>query len=257
MEEKERYVEKKTKRSQIVKKEKKLVSGNREVKKEKEEERKRRRDKRKKGNVREESLTKVTKNYRILKLFQGRIGGTKGGEEEEGTAIVRALPPLVTVVALFVDARPALVEAVVSALPVSLLQFHGDEPREYCESFARPYLKALRVREDTDLEARCDEYSTARGILLDSWVPGVPGGTGRTFDWRLAAMGLSCPVVLAGGLDAGNVAAAIRQLAPAAVDVSGGVESAPGCKDARKMYEFVAAVRRADRQASRGEHNDE
>lgn len=176
---------------------------------------------------------------------------------KEAEAIVEALPPLVTVVALFVDARPATVEEVLGALPVSLLQFHGDESRTYCEAFARPYLKALRVRDDTDLRARCEEYSSARGVLLDSWVPGVPGGTGRTFDWRLADMQLPRPVVLAGGLDAGNVSTAIQKLAPAAVDVSGGVESAPGRKDLRKMYEFVAAVRRADRQATKGEHDDE
>ncbi len=175
----------------------------------------------------------------------------------EAEAIVRALPPLVTVVALFVDAPSAFVEEIVASLPVSLLQFHGDESREYCESFARPYLKALRVRDDIDLEARCDEYRTARGVLLDSWVAGLPGGTGRTFDWQLAARQLSRPVILAGGLDAENVSQAIRQLAPAAVDVSGGVESAPGRKDVRKMYEFVAAVRRADRRGIKGEDNDE
>lgn len=166
---------------------------------------------------------------------------------EQAEAIAAVVPPFVTLVALFVDECPEQVNAVLEALPVGLLQFHGEESPDYCRQFARPWIKALRVRPDTDIGALARAYSGARGLLLDAFQEGVPGGTGKTFDWDLAPAGVALPLVLAGGLHPGNVAEAIAAVGPFAVDVSGGVEAAPGRKDPRRISEFVAAVREADR----------
>lgn len=166
---------------------------------------------------------------------------------EQAAEIAAAVPPFVTVVALFVDEPVELVERTLQHVPVDLIQFHGEETPAFCRQFARPWVKALRVRPGLDIRSACEQYGGARGVLLDSWQQGVPGGTGRTFDWALAPHDLPLPVVLAGGLNAGNVGAAIARLRPAAVDVSGGVESAPGIKDRTKIARFVAAVRAVDR----------
>ena len=162
--------------------------------------------------------------------------------------IARQVPPFVSVVALFVDAPPEQVRRVLDAVPIDLLQFHGSEDASYCRQFRRPWLKALRVRPGLDITGASADYAAARGLLLDAWRDGVPGGTGQTFDWNLAPRALSLPLVLAGGLHSDNVAAAIAALHPAAVDVSGGVEQAPGVKCAQKIARFVAAVRAADQQ---------
>ncbi|MEE4144087.1 MAG: phosphoribosylanthranilate isomerase [Halieaceae bacterium] len=161
-------------------------------------------------------------------------------------AIVAAVPPFVTVVALFVDEPAESIRRILESVPVDLLQFHGEEPAAFCEQFQRPWIKALRVQADMDLVAHCRQYRTARAVLLDSWQEGVPGGTGRTFDWDLAGGELPLPVVLAGGLGEHNVGEAVTRLRPAAVDVSGGVEQSPGRKDAGKIKRFIAAVRSAD-----------
>lgn len=163
----------------------------------------------------------------------------------QARAIIAALPPFVTTVGLFVDAERDEVDALLDALPLDLLQFHGDESPAQCEGYRRPYIKALRVRPGEDLAARCREYSTASGILLDTFVAGVPGGTGEAFDWSLVPADLDKPIILAGGLSAGNVAAAIRQVRPFAVDVSGGVEASKGIKDGEKIRAFLREVRGA------------
>jgi len=160
--------------------------------------------------------------------------------------ILAEVPPFLSVVALFVDEPASAVDRILSQVPVDTLQFHGDESPGFCNRFGRPWLKALRVREGVDVAAAVRDYAAARAILLDSWQEGVPGGTGRTFDWNLAPTALPRPVVLAGGLDDGNVGEAVRRVRPAAVDVSGGVESAPGVKDREKIRRFIAAVRAAD-----------
>ena len=162
---------------------------------------------------------------------------------EQAVAIVDVVPPFLSVVALFVDEPPASIERILSTVPIDLIQFHGDESPEFCQQFGRPWIKALRVKPGLDIAASCRKYRGARGVLLDSWKEGVPGGTGKTFDWSLAPGELSLPTILAGGLHAGNVGEAISTLLPAAVDVSGGVESSPGIKDADKIEQFVAAVR--------------
>jgi phosphoribosylanthranilate isomerase len=163
---------------------------------------------------------------------------------ERARAIVAALPPFVSVVGLFVNPLRAEVEATLEALPVDLLQFHGDEPPEFCESFARPYLKAVRVRPTTDLLAFQARYATARGHLFDAWHEELYGGSGKRFDWTLlnAAREGGSRCILAGGLDAENVAAACRSVRPWAVDVSSGVESAPGLKSAKRISQFIKEI---------------
>ena len=162
---------------------------------------------------------------------------------ERAAQIVSVVPPFVTVVALFVDELAANIARILDHLPVDLVQFHGNEDAAFCRQFGRPWMKALRVRAGMDLRGSCLSYEGARGILLDNWEAGIPGGTGRSFDWGLAEATLPLPVVLAGGLDEDNVAGAMSRVRPAAVDVSGGVERSPGIKDAGKVRRFVAAVR--------------
>ena len=172
--------------------------------------------------------------------------------------IVEALPPFVTKVALFVDPDSAEVRAVLDAVPVDVLQFHGDESRNLCSSFALPYVKAIRVGDDVDLLEYATRYGDAAGLLFDTFRVGdLPGGTGHRFDWsRLSPAlrtGLARPLILSGGLDSDNVADAIRAVRPWAVDVSSGVEErAPdgkprkGIKDAARIAAFVKGVRDAD-----------
>jgi phosphoribosylanthranilate isomerase len=155
--------------------------------------------------------------------------------------IVSGLPPFVSIVALFVDATPDEVYACINDLPMVMLQFHGDESAEYCEQFGRPYLKAIRVQVDTDFVHIANEYDAAAAILLDSYQPGVPGGTGQVFDWSLIKT-INKPLILAGGLNVDNVASAIKQVRPYAVDVSGGVEQAKGIKDKQKITAFMQEV---------------
>ena len=162
---------------------------------------------------------------------------------QQARAIIAALPPFVTTVGLFVNASRCELNEILDAVPLDLLQFHGDESPSDCEGFHRPFIKALRVKPGDDIAAAVACYGKASGILLDTYVPGVPGGTGEAFDWSLVPAGLSRPVILAGGLTAGNVGAAIAQVRPYAVDVSGGVESSRGVKDPERIRAFVAAVR--------------
>lgn len=163
---------------------------------------------------------------------------------EQARAIVAALPPFVTVVGLFVDAEAEQVCATRAALRLDVLQFHGDEPPEYCRSFGAPYLKAVRMREGVAISELAREYSDAAGLLLDAWHPDEKGGTGLKFDWTWARETCDMPIVLAGGLTPQNVAQAIRVARPYAVDVSSGVEATKGFKDADKMAAFLQEVYR-------------
>lgn len=151
-------------------------------------------------------------------------------------------PPFVMVVGLFVNADPAVVRETLAAVPIHLLQFHGDEDEDYCRQFDRPYIKAVRVKPGIDLAQYAVGFRSARAMLLDAFVDGYGGG-GKTFDWSLIPTDLGKPVILSGGLNAGNIGEAIARIRPAAVDVSSGVEAAKGIKDAEKIREFVAAVR--------------
>lgn len=156
------------------------------------------------------------------------------------------LPAFVTPVALFVNAPAQQVLDVVAAVPHVLLQFHGDEDAAYCRSFARPYMKALRVKPGMDIVAAAAGYAGACGLLLDAYVEGTPGGTGERFDWGLIPASLPVPLILSGGLDAGNVADGIRSVQPWAVDVSSGVEAAKGIKDADRIAAFMQEVKHAN-----------
>jgi phosphoribosylanthranilate isomerase len=156
--------------------------------------------------------------------------------------IASQLPPFVTAVGLFVDASPEYVREVLAQVPLNLLQFHGDETPEYCRQFGMPYLKAVRVRPETNLLQYAAAYADAKALLLDTYVSGTPGGTGVTFDWTVIPKALPLPIIVAGGLDAGNVSEAIKQCRPYAVDVSGGVERQKGIKDADKIAAFMRGV---------------
>jgi phosphoribosylanthranilate isomerase len=160
-------------------------------------------------------------------------------------ALVREVPPFVQSVGLFVNADPAFIAAVLQAVPLDLLQFHGDETPAECARFGRPYIKAVRVKQDTDLLKCAADFGAARGLLLDAFVPGVPGGTGERFDWGLVPANLPKPVILSGGLTPDNVAEAVRTVRPWAVDVSSGVEAAKGIKDAHKIARFIAKAKEA------------
>lgn len=161
-----------------------------------------------------------------------------------------AAGPFVSVTGLFVDADPEFVTSVLNRVPLQLLQFHGDEPEAYCVSFGRPYMKAIRMRPDVDVNAEIARYPSASGILLDAYRPGVPGGTGDTFDWTRVPRQSSVPIVLAGGLTAENVGDAITTTAVYGVDVSGGVESSPGKKNHKQIALFINNARRAAQKCS-------
>jgi len=166
-------------------------------------------------------------------------------EPDQAAAIARAMPPFVTVVGLFVNAEAATVREILSAVPLHLLQFHGDEDAAYCRQFDRPYLKAARMGPGFDLVQYAASFGSAQALLLDAFVDGYGGG-GKTFDWSMIPPGLPRPIVLSGGLDPDNVAEAVRRVRPPAVDVSSGVEAAKGVKDHAKIAAFIAGVRNAD-----------
>lgn len=177
-------------------------------------------------------------------------GSRRAVDEARLAALAERVPAFVTRVGLFVDQDPALIAR--CARHLDLLQFHGEESPAACDAFRRPWIKALRMRDGLDLHTAAAAYRGARALLLDAYRPGVPGGTGETFDWSRIPAGLAKPVILAGGLGADNVAEAIATVAPFAVDVSGGVEAAPGIKDAERMAAFLAAVSEGDRRRRAG-----
>ncbi len=156
--------------------------------------------------------------------------------------IVQDLPAFITVVALFVNATVAEIQSVLSQVPIDLIQFHGEETAEFCQQFNRPFIKAVRVKNDTNLVQYAHLFSSAKAILLDAYAEGAHGGTGQTFDWNLIPKNLPLPIILAGGLNAHNVQQAIQLVTPYAVDVSGGVELAKGVKSTEKIAEFMRQV---------------
>ncbi|KIN14453.1 phosphoribosylanthranilate isomerase [Halomonas sp. ATBC28] len=163
---------------------------------------------------------------------------------EQLVALSARVPAFVTRVGLFVDQPAELIE---QCLPyLDMLQFHGNETPDECQRFSLPWMKALRMRDEIDLTHEAERYHHAQALLLDAYRPGTPGGTGETFDWSRIPANLAKPVILAGGLSADNIADAVRQVAPYAVDVSGGIEASHGCKDADKMASFVRHVALAD-----------
>jgi phosphoribosylanthranilate isomerase len=156
--------------------------------------------------------------------------------------IASQIPAFVTVVGLFVNAEPHFIKEVISNVKLDLLQFHGDETPTECASYSLPFIKAIRVKPDTNLVQYAQDFSFAKALLLDAYAEGMAGGTGHVFDWNLIPKQLTKPVILAGGLTADNVADAIVQTNPYAVDVSGGVELSKGIKDAAKIAAFMRQV---------------
>lgn len=158
---------------------------------------------------------------------------------DQAREIARAAGPLMTVVGLFVNAGADDLERVLGTVPLGLLQFHGDESPAQCERYHRPYIKALRMKPGLEVEREARRFANASGLLLDTYHPALPGGTGEVFDWERFPSHSDMPLILAGGLTPDNVASAIATTGCYGVDVSGGVESAPGVKDAEKMRAFV------------------
>ncbi len=167
-------------------------------------------------------------------------------EVDRAREIVAALPPFISIVALFVNPEVDQVRTVLAALPIGLLQFHGDETAAFCESFSRPYIKAIAMQPGVDASVAMAGYPGASGYLLDAWQPESRGGGGVKFDWADVPAANSRPLILAGGLNPDNVAQAIRKIAPYAVDVSSGVESDKGIKSAQKIEAFMRGVERGD-----------
>ncbi len=162
---------------------------------------------------------------------------------EQAKLILLDVPPFVTITALFVNPTVAEVQAVLAQIPaISLLQFHGDETPKFCRQFGRAYIKAIPMRDEVDLAQQASLYDDALGLLVDTYKPGIPGGSGESFDWHRLPQSLSKPLILAGGLTPDNVAQAIAQVQPYAVDVSGGVEISKGIKACQKMRNFMASV---------------
>lgn len=166
---------------------------------------------------------------------------------EQAANIVKALPAFISVVGLFVDEHEQRVREVLDAVPIDLIQFHGGEEAAYCRLFKRPYVKAVQMRDSTDIQTLADEYHDASGLLLDAYHPDAKGGTGQRFNWGLIPKECSQPIILAGGLKPENVRQAVETVRPYAVDVSSGVESCKGIKDTEKMTVFVNEVYEGDR----------
>ena len=157
-------------------------------------------------------------------------------------AIIQKLPPFVSIVGLFVDPSPKDVAAILHRVSLDLLQFHGDELPSECSAYGKPYIKAIKVKDNIDITAEVKKYASARGILLDTYDPKIPGGTGKVFDWSKIPKQLDKPIILAGGLTPENVWQAITKVRPFAVDVSGGIEIEKGIKDIDKMIAFMRSV---------------
>ncbi|MBU2571451.1 MAG: phosphoribosylanthranilate isomerase [Gammaproteobacteria bacterium] len=166
---------------------------------------------------------------------------------DQALAIAEALPPFTSVVGLFVDEQEARIREVLSRVPIDCLQFHGDEAPDACELYNKPYIKAIRMRQDVDIADLAKRYSGAAGLLLDAYHPGVKGGSGNRFDWDLIPQSCPKPIILAGGLEPCNVRQAMESVGPYALDVSSGVESEKGIKDAGKMAAFVRIINEGNR----------
>ncbi len=167
---------------------------------------------------------------------------------EQSRKIVAALPPFLTTVGLFVNAAQSQIQRLLEQVPIDLLQFHGDETPDECEVYGKPYIKVIHMKEGVDLLNAEKQYCNANGLLLDTFIPGEPGGTGERFDWKMVPDEMEKPIILAGGLTPTNVATAVQKIRPYGVDVSSGVESSKGIKDIVKIANFINAVQRAANQ---------
>ncbi len=159
--------------------------------------------------------------------------------------LLKQCPPFMTTVGLFVNAKRSYINSVLREVPLDVLQFHGDETNNECIAYDKPFIKAIRVTPEMDLTAKIMQYPDTMAVLLDSYVPGVEGGTGVKFNWDLIPKSSPKPIILAGGLNPENVASAISQTYPCGVDVSGGVEVNKGIKDQNKIRVFIQEVNHA------------
>ncbi|HIG07999.1 MAG: phosphoribosylanthranilate isomerase [Methylococcales bacterium] len=166
---------------------------------------------------------------------------------EQAQKIVAAVPAFVTTVGLFVDASQGAIEEVLSQVPIDLIQFHGDETATFCRSLGRPFVKAVRMRPETDLMQIAEDFYDASALLLDTYHPDLKGGTGHHFDWNLIPENFPIPIVLAGGIGVENAQQAIGQAQPYALDVSSGVERYKGMKDITKIVALITEVELGDR----------
>jgi len=167
-------------------------------------------------------------------------------EPQLASKIIARLPPFVACVGLVVNRSLGEIEEIIAHTQVDLIQFHGDERPQFCEQVSRPYIKAIRVKDNIDVREMSAPHDAARGILLDAFIPGIPGGSGESFDWTQVPRDIGQPLIVAGGLNVDNVASAIEYFRPFAVDVSSGIEASHGIKDAVKMKRFIATVKQAD-----------
>lgn len=163
--------------------------------------------------------------------------------------IAVSVAPFVTVTGLFVNAAPAAIEATLAQVPLALLQFHGTESNAECTAWGMPFIKSIAMQANTDLQAQMESYPDAAGFLLDAWQPQTHGGGGATFDWDFIPPQVDRPLILAGGLTPDNVTEAVRRVRPFGVDVSSGVESAPGIKSTSKIEAFMTGVERGKKDA--------
>lgn len=159
---------------------------------------------------------------------------------EQARQVVAALPPFVSVVGLFVNETAENIQQILKQVPIDILQFHGDEATDFCRQFARPYLKAVRVRTTEDIQVAFNDYPDARAILFDAYVEGAYGGTGQHFNWAILPNKMTGHWILSGGLNIDNISEALQATKAIAVDVSSGVESSAGIKDSQKMADFLA-----------------
>lgn len=162
--------------------------------------------------------------------------------QEQAAEIAQKLPPFVSKVGLFVDMSSKKIATILNAVSIDLLQFHGVEDPVICRSYGMPYIKAVRMHENIDVHQICDNYFDASALLLDNFISGIPGGTGKTFQWGMVPTNLNKHIILAGGLTAENVSVAISEVSPYAVDVSSGVEMQTGIKDQEKIKNFMQGV---------------
>ena len=173
----------------------------------------------------------------------GQVVDAGGLDAAQAAEIAAALPPQVAKVALFVNESADSIRQILETVPIDIVQFHGDEAPEFCRQFGKPYWKAVRVRSAQDIAEAAGRYADAAALLLDAHIEGQYGGTGQVFDWHLLPETMPLPWILSGGLNPGNVAAAVRQTGAAWLDVSSGVEQAPGIKSRDLMADFIRQAR--------------
>lgn len=194
------------------------------------------------GLTHEEDVTRAVKLGVDALGFVFYAPSTRSVAPDHAAMLTSSVPAFVTRVGLFVNEQPEIIQSIFERTGLNLVQYHGDESPEFCDAVGLPFIKAFRVRLGIDIQTEIDRYPKASGFLLDAYVKGQPGGTGERFDWELIPQS-DAPIILAGGLSPDNAKDAIEQVAPWALDVSGGIETKPGRKDPDKMMRFMNACR--------------